>query len=301
MRQAIGKGMLAAAAASSILSLSGSNAFAADAEAMATDSPGILSGNSVQAPLDVPVNACGNTANTVAAANPTFGNSCANSGDSSEEHTKAPQQEAEQRSAEQQPAEQQPAEQRSAPKHRAGKHRAPEQRAVRTDDGGSGYGDSGGSPATDTHSGSQSRAEGDASHSPGVLAGNNLQAPVQAPLNLCGNTVDVIAALNPAFGNSCANGEPAPTPPVHETPPQHETPPKAVAPPVERAVPRPVEPAQPPRHVASSTVRAKPHIPAQLAATGSEQDLLAAAAASAALLIGGGILYRRGRASSGRW
>ncbi|WP_407702433.1 chaplin [Streptomyces niger] len=39
--------------------------------------------------------------------------------------------------------------------------------------------------------------------SPGVLSGNVLQVPVSVPINACGNTVDVIGALNPAFGNSC--------------------------------------------------------------------------------------------------
>ncbi|TWE17978.1 chaplin [Kitasatospora atroaurantiaca] len=48
-------------------------------------------------------------------------------------------------------------------------------------------------------------AEGVAAGSPGVLSGNAVQVPVHIPVNLCGNTVNVIAALNPAFGNSCAN------------------------------------------------------------------------------------------------
>ncbi|MFI2372564.1 chaplin [Streptomyces sp. NPDC018833] len=46
---------------------------------------------------------------------------------------------------------------------------------------------------------------GTATDSPGVLSGNVVQAPVHVPLNLCGNTVDVIGLLNPAFGNTCAN------------------------------------------------------------------------------------------------
>ncbi|MEU3604475.1 chaplin [Streptomyces sp. NPDC035033] len=48
-------------------------------------------------------------------------------------------------------------------------------------------------------------AEGVAAHSPGVGSGNAVQVPVHVPINLCGNTVDVIGLLNPAFGNSCAN------------------------------------------------------------------------------------------------
>ncbi|AVH58648.1 MULTISPECIES: chaplin [Streptomyces] len=48
-------------------------------------------------------------------------------------------------------------------------------------------------------------AEGLATGSPGVLSGNVIQIPVHAPINLCGNTVDVIGVLNPAFGNGCAS------------------------------------------------------------------------------------------------
>ncbi|WP_329564971.1 chaplin [Kitasatospora sp. NBC_01266] len=51
-------------------------------------------------------------------------------------------------------------------------------------------------------------AEGVAAHSPGVASGNAIQVPVHIPVNLCGNTVDVIGVLNPAFGNTCANVEP---------------------------------------------------------------------------------------------
>lgn len=48
-------------------------------------------------------------------------------------------------------------------------------------------------------------AEGAAVKSPGVLSGNLVQVPVHVPVNLCGNTVNVIGALNPAFGNTCVN------------------------------------------------------------------------------------------------
>ncbi len=50
-----------------------------------------------------------------------------------------------------------------------------------------------------------SSAEGAAVGSPGVLSGNLLQVPVHVPINLCGNTVNIIGALNPAFGNYCFN------------------------------------------------------------------------------------------------
>ncbi|MFE2170839.1 chaplin [Streptomyces sp. NPDC059447] len=50
-----------------------------------------------------------------------------------------------------------------------------------------------------------SDAAGVAKDSPGVLSGNLLQVPVHVPVNVCGNTVNVIALLNPAFGNTCVN------------------------------------------------------------------------------------------------
>ncbi|WP_445402343.1 chaplin [Streptomyces sp. LE64] len=42
--------------------------------------------------------------------------------------------------------------------------------------------------------------------SPGVLSGNIVQIPLNVPINVCGNTIDVIGILNPAFGNTCVNG-----------------------------------------------------------------------------------------------
>ncbi|OKJ74360.1 hypothetical protein AMK32_35795 [Streptomyces sp. CB01883] len=51
-----------------------------------------------------------------------------------------------------------------------------------------------------------SGAEAAAVNSPGVLSGNVVQIPVHIPINICGNTVNVIGALNPAFGNVCVNG-----------------------------------------------------------------------------------------------
>ncbi|MEU3738858.1 MULTISPECIES: chaplin [unclassified Streptomyces] len=50
-------------------------------------------------------------------------------------------------------------------------------------------------------------AEGAAVGSPGVLSGNLVQVPVHVPVNVCGNTVDVIGLLNPAFGNTCVNAD----------------------------------------------------------------------------------------------
>ncbi|MFJ8546754.1 chaplin ChpH [Streptomyces sp. NPDC093586] len=50
-----------------------------------------------------------------------------------------------------------------------------------------------------------SGAQGVAAHSPGVVSGNVVQVPVHVPVNVCGNTISVIGALNPAFGNACVN------------------------------------------------------------------------------------------------
>ncbi|MEU5593653.1 MULTISPECIES: chaplin ChpH [unclassified Streptomyces] len=50
-----------------------------------------------------------------------------------------------------------------------------------------------------------SGAQGAAVHSPGVVSGNVVQVPVHVPVNVCGNTVNVIGLLNPAFGNTCIN------------------------------------------------------------------------------------------------
>ncbi|WP_320773639.1 chaplin ChpD [Streptomyces sp. CRN 30] len=48
-------------------------------------------------------------------------------------------------------------------------------------------------------------AEGAAVGSPGVLSGNVVQVPVHVPVNVCGNSINVVGLLNPAFGNECEN------------------------------------------------------------------------------------------------
>ncbi|WP_175412809.1 chaplin [Streptomyces sp. TRM64462] len=48
-------------------------------------------------------------------------------------------------------------------------------------------------------------ASGAAIGSPGVLSGNVVQVPIHVPINVCGNSVNIIALLNPAFGNVCIN------------------------------------------------------------------------------------------------
>lgn len=50
-----------------------------------------------------------------------------------------------------------------------------------------------------------SAATGAATNSPGVLSGNLVQVPVHVPVNVTGDTINVIGLLNPAFGNSSSN------------------------------------------------------------------------------------------------
>lgn len=48
-------------------------------------------------------------------------------------------------------------------------------------------------------------ATGAAIGSPGVLSGNVVQVPIHIPVNVCGNSINIIALLNPTFGNACVN------------------------------------------------------------------------------------------------
>ena len=74
------KKIVAAAAATGGLVLAGAGMAVADAGAQgaAVHSPGVLSGNVVQVPVHVPVNACGNTVSVIGLLNPAFGNTCVN-------------------------------------------------------------------------------------------------------------------------------------------------------------------------------------------------------------------------------
>ncbi|WP_307835381.1 chaplin [Streptomyces adelaidensis] len=287
MRHTLSKGMVAAAAATGILSLYSSSAFAeSDATGAAEGSPGVLSGNSVQAPVHIPINVCGNTVDIVGVGNPAFGNACVN-------------------------------EDSASPKF----HDAPTHGSSGHDDGKGAHGPSGEhkpsephGPAEEhapwdapgpgeehdpsgMHKASGASADGEAQGSPGVLSGNSVQAPVHVPVNVCGNTVDVIAALNPAFGNECVNTG---SPKVHDGPPEEhrDTPPDKPRhqPPT---TPRVIPPAEPPTTPPGKPSVTPPANPAALAETGSE-GLLAASAAGAALIAGGAIMYRRSRVFSRR-
>ncbi|KOV98695.1 hypothetical protein ADK65_20325 [Streptomyces sp. NRRL B-1140] len=241
MRQTLSKGAFAAAAATGILSLYGSPALAdSDASGVAKDSPGALSGNSVQVPVEVPVNVCGNTVNVLAALNTAFGNSCRNV-----------------------------------------------------------------SHKSSGHSGHDADADASAivKDSPGLGSGNNVQVPLDVPVNVCGNSVNGGALFNDALENDCENGsrdgghgdddkpsnEEKPKPPAKDgsLPPDSEKP---------RSTTPDTEDSSVTEEVAEQEESSS--VP-QLAETGSEA-LAAASAASAVLIAGGVLMYRRGRATSSR-
>ncbi|MFJ7591772.1 chaplin [Streptomyces sp. NPDC097617] len=50
----------------------------AGAQGAAIGSPGVLSGNLIQVPIHIPVNACGNSVSIIGLLNPAFGNTCVN-------------------------------------------------------------------------------------------------------------------------------------------------------------------------------------------------------------------------------
>ncbi|MET9660780.1 chaplin [Streptomyces sp. NPDC006510] len=179
MRQVTRKGLITMAAAGGVLALSGGYAHAdAGAAGGASNSPGVLSGNSVQIPVDVPVNACGNSVSVVGLLNPAAGNACGSGSQSTSpgRHASSSQVSGDRTET-----------------HRVGtgKHRAA------TSDTGRG-----------------ATAEGSATGSPGVLSGNNIAVPIDIPVNACGNSVTIGGLLNPASGNDCANGTDVVTPPV---------------------------------------------------------------------------------------
>ena len=67
------------AAAGSVLAVSGGTAHAdSGAEGTANNSPGVLSGNTIQVPIELPINLCGNTATLIGGLNPVAGIECVN-------------------------------------------------------------------------------------------------------------------------------------------------------------------------------------------------------------------------------
>ncbi|WP_406219259.1 chaplin [Streptomyces decoyicus] len=172
-------------------------------------------------------------------------------------------------------------------------------------------------------------AGGGATNSPGVLSGNNIQVTVDTPVNVCGNSVDGGAALNPAMGNTCGNGAP-PAAALHRPPPVQRTPvarqplgaeqapgvhwttPEAEhrAEPERRPAPEraehpaaaPVAPGPGPaprlaqEERAGAVARAGASAGSALLASTGPGELGVMAGAGGGLLVGGALLLRRGRA-----
>ncbi|KUF17525.1 chaplin [Streptomyces silvensis] len=76
------RAFFAAAALAATVVIGGAGAAAADpdpdAAAATTNNPGVISGNAVQIPVDLGVNACGLTVDVLGALNPATGNQCQN-------------------------------------------------------------------------------------------------------------------------------------------------------------------------------------------------------------------------------
>ncbi|MGW3041554.1 chaplin family protein [Kitasatospora sp. NPDC001159] len=266
-------------ATGSVLASAAGYAYAgAEAQGGAAGSPGVASGNSVQVPIEVPINVCGNTVDVIGALNPSYGNHCANVS--------------------------------------AGRPAAPQPGGSSGSGSSSSSSDSSSTGASKGSSASGASASGVATNSPGVISGNSVQAPVHVPVNACGNSVNAAGVGNPAFGNSCGNvAQPAPKP-TDDCPEDHtpSTPPSTgdtgpgrnggpvasstpAAAPVSnnastQAVPAAVRTSTPAAPVAQSTAA-----DSQLASTGAG-GVEVLGAAGLALLIGGGVLYRRARAGA---
>ncbi|MEU5202282.1 chaplin family protein [Streptomyces pseudogriseolus] len=312
MRQTLSRGVFAAAAAATgILSLYGTPALADSfAGGGAEDSPGVLSGNTVQAPVHVPVNACGNTVTAVGALNSASDNTCVNESGGHGEKAGGHGEKAGGAHAAggtkgspgvlsgntvQAPV--------HAPVNACGNNvtlggglnSASDNTCVNVSEGAHGAKSSSDRSAHSHHASDPgashsedggAHAVGAAKGSPGVLSGNLVQAPIHIPVNACGNNVNLLGLFNEASGNTCVNdsghhGEKEP-----EKTPEKDKP----EPPVKvKTPPAPVEP--PAEHT--------PDGPPHLAQTGTD-GLMAASAAGAVLLTGGAMLYRRGRVGARR-
>ncbi|MEU1284684.1 chaplin [Kitasatospora sp. NPDC005856] len=298
-------------ATGSVLASTAGYAYAGGAEAqgVAAGSAGVVSGNSVQVPIQVPINACGNTVDVIGLLNPSYGNRCANVNGGGGQHASKPAHS-----------------DQSGQSSQSGQH-----------GGGSGVTGAGhdgrdsrvDGSAADGRQGSTvpgtavpgattlpaaaapgtavpgASASGVAAGSPGVLSGNSVQAPVDVPVNACGNSVNVVGAANPAFGNHCANVEevvppPAPKPnpkPVEGCVEVCPTPPKVSSEEVTNVSRNSTPPVKAEAAVvapAKAVAKTPPQGP-QLASTGAGGvELLGGV--GLALMLGGGVLYRRARA-----
>ena len=206
---------------------------AATASGDAAGSPGAGSGNVLQIPINLPVNVCGNQVDVIGILNSVAGNSCMNSGSAGPGST-GPGSDA------------QGATHGSPGVGSGNLIQVPVNAPVNVcgnqlDVVGIGDSDRGNSCANRDGGGGAS-ASGSGSHSPGIVAGNVIQVPVNAPVNVCGNQIDVIGLLDSVTGNTCRNGGhggpyhppvpvPVPIPVPGSTTPSGSTPPATPTPP----------------------------------------------------------------------
>ncbi|WBB60302.1 chaplin [Streptomyces sp. WMMC500] len=280
MRHVARKGLFSIAAAGGMLVAAGAAAQAdAGAEGVAQNSPGIGSGNTVQVPVNAPVNACGNSVNAGGLLNPAFGNTCVNDGGG----TKSAGGQTGVRSGQTGSQGGQTGSQGGQTGSQGGQNGTQ-----------SGQADTQSGPTRGNTTGGGAHAQGLSSQSPGVLSGNTVQVPVDVPVNACGNSANLIGLGNAVFGNECANGA-IPKPPRHEAPPEEPDRPDVADTPERSDTPdRPEERRTPPKH----ETHVAPVPAEKLAETGSEIPLGAIVPISGGLLLGGAVLYRRARASA---
>ena len=81
MRRVTRNGVIAVAAASGAMALTAPAHAGSWADGATAGSPGLISGNTVQLPVAVPVEVCGNTVNVAGLLNPAAGNGCATGGE----------------------------------------------------------------------------------------------------------------------------------------------------------------------------------------------------------------------------
>ncbi|CAM5735893.1 Chaplin-B [Streptomyces alboniger] len=193
MKRVTRNGMIAVAAASGAMAVAApaSAAFAApgaSADGAAVGSPGLISGDTAQLPVHAPVIVCGNTVNVVGLLNPGVGNRCANeSGDRSARGLG-----------------------RGDVRGGAGAHGGAEARgAGSAHRGAATHGGAGAQRGAGTHEGASvsggAIASGGGIDSAGVLSGNGLQLPLHLPVNLTGNSVNVVGVGNAVVGNESVN------------------------------------------------------------------------------------------------
>ena len=247
------------------------------------DSPGLLSGNLITIPVNLPINLCGDTVNVVGLLDPASGNNCTNesggSGSGSAGSTTATGTATDSPGAGSGNLISIPI---NAPINACGDSisvvgigNATHDNDCSNESGGSGPGS-----GSDSGSGGTTTATGTATGSPGVGSGNLISIPINAPVNACGDSISVVGIGNATHDNSCTNEGPgtSATPPCGCTPPP-PPPPCGCA---------PAAPATPTG--STESVAAQPV--GQLASTGS--GAMAAAPLGLGLLGGGTFLNRRG-------